>query len=38
MQNYKVLFSGLSGGLSVMIPGVMIFAVICLNWAKSHSW
>lgn len=27
---YKVFFSGLSGGLSVMIPGIMIFAVICL--------
>ena len=26
---YKVLFSGLSGGLSVAIPGVMIFIVIC---------
>ena len=31
---YKVLFSGLSGGLSVMIPGVMIFAVICLIGRK----
>lgn len=35
---YKVLFSGLSGGLSVMIPGVMIFAVICLIGRKVIPW
>lgn len=27
---WKIFFSGLSGGVSIMIPGIMIFAVICL--------